>query len=631
MLAILGGFLIFSSTILAVQAWASCPGTASDCYASCGTNCYNAIDGKQATLQAIIDSLANNDTVSTINVPAGTVTWASRTSTASACAHAALCINNRNVHLIAAANYNTIIQDNTDDAASYSVSTIHIAPTSRANVRISGFYFKNHTSQTTNSKVIRIWAQYQGTTKLYGFRIDNNKFEYTAPTNSANKRTPIAIDGYIYGLIDNNTIMSRGVHQQNFVVVDESNLTGTELDIFNTGILPSNGTLSWNRGASLGSPDAVYVEDNTMTIADGGTPASFIEAGAGSRIVARYNTLTDTYIGGHGPGNTANRGVLQLEAYGNQLTGVNAIANTQIEYLGGTGLSFYNSFTNTTNRTYFTHYRTNGCTNCAGNSPNPYRLACTGNGSDGTGAVDVGNAAVYGYPCSDQVGRSGALLSQTLLPVYTFVNGGSSTIHANYGSHPLSQISDHIQANRDYYDYTASFNGTSGVGCGTLANRPATCSTGVGYWATNQSCSNLTGMVGANPSTPISGTLYKCTAANTWTAYYKPYTYPHPLRGGLQPPLPTIVKNYDHDSSWALDTAKVYTYSIATTQEFVGNQISKVSQDGATLTAATSKALVESAKGSYYFDSSTGKLYLHCTNDVNPASYLITVFLKKAN
>lgn len=76
----------------------------------------------------------------------------------------------------------------------------------------------------------------------------------------------------------------------------------------------------------------------------------------------------------------------------------------------------------------------------------------------------------------------------------------------------------------------ASFNGSVGMGCGKLASRPATCAIGVAYWATNQSCTDMTGLVGVNPSTPIAGTLYKCTATNTWTEYYTPYTYPHPLR-----------------------------------------------------------------------------------------------------
>lgn len=75
-----------------------------------------------------------------------------------------------------------------------------------------------------------------------------------------------------------------------------------------------------------------------------------------------------------------------------------------------------------------------------------------------------------------------------------------------------------------------SNNTTPGVSCGTLANLPEACDVGQGYWATNQSCSDLTGMVGKDPANPIQGTLYKCTATNTWTAYYTPYTYPHPLR-----------------------------------------------------------------------------------------------------
>jgi hypothetical protein len=30
--------------------------------------------------------------------------------------------------------------------------------------------------------------------------------------------------------------------------------------------------------------------------------------------------------------------------------------------------------------------------------------------------------------------------------------------------------------------------------------------------------------------------LYVATATDTWTLYYTPYTYPHPLAGGEAPP-----------------------------------------------------------------------------------------------
>jgi hypothetical protein len=68
-----------------------------------------------------------------------------------------------------------------------------------------------------------------------------------------------------------------------------------------------------------------------------------------------------------------------------------------------------------------------------------------------------------------------------------------------------------------FWNQVDSFNGTTGVGVGPLSARPATCRVGVAYWATD------------------TRTLYKATAANTWTAYYTPYLYPHPLRQ-LNPP-----------------------------------------------------------------------------------------------
>jgi hypothetical protein len=97
-----------------------------------------------------------------------------------------------------------------------------------------------------------------------------------------------------------------------------------------------------------------------------------------------------------------------------------------------------------------------------------------------------------------------------------------------------------LVANRDYYQYTGSFNGTVGVGSGTRAARPATCTEGVAYWSTDQG-----GNWHTTNGTANDGTLDVCTATNTWTnAQYTPYTYPHPLNAGTvaAPSAPTNVR-----------------------------------------------------------------------------------------
>ena len=113
-------------------------------------------------------------------------------------------------------------------------------------------------------------------------------------------------------------------------------------------------------------------------------------------------------------------------------------------------------------------------------------------------------------------------LHQALDPVYAFenrTNGSLTNAISNYVT---------IQENRDYYNQTAAFDGTVGIGVRLLANRPSTCTPGVAYWATDQGEWNST-HDGAD------GQLYVCTAPNTWTLNYTPYIYPHPLVSGRVP------------------------------------------------------------------------------------------------
>lgn len=90
-------------------------------------------------------------------------------------------------------------------------------------------------------------------------------------------------------------------------------------------------------------------------------------------------------------------------------------------------------------------------------------------------------------------------------------------------SGPTAQTSATAPFNGSTTCNAGSGNYTCGVGFGTLALRPTTCTTGVGYWATDQGAWNTSG------NSFGQGVLYKCTATNTWTASYTPYMYPHPL------------------------------------------------------------------------------------------------------
>jgi hypothetical protein len=172
-----------------------------------------------------------------------------------------------------------------------------------------------------------------------------------------------------------------------------------------------------------------------------------------------------------------------------------------------------------------------------------------------------------GYPCFHQPGRN---MSGNLSPIYAFndiwtdtltrsdfvlfpIAGNASPIDGItpiYGAkHLIQEREFYINAGNLQSSSSSPFNGTTGIGIGTLANRPSTCTPttsglamdagygGVGYWAVDQGSWNsgsLSYQIAGAGTTYTQGLLYTCTATNTWTNTYTPYNYPHPLVTGTK-------------------------------------------------------------------------------------------------
>lgn len=306
---------------------------------------------------------------------------------------------------------------------------------------------------------------------------------------------------------------------------------------------------------TLGDSKGWYVEDNTYTVTSGAsTPMIASGTNDGGGLVVRYNTVTGKGVSG---------GVYAIESHGNQNSDIyapqkteiygNSITATQYSLLyqgrGGKNIVMFNyhaaddasdielneeysdymtDATHPNNQCPDSHTTVQTCTdNCfCGKVHDTYIV---NNRRVSTGALITAHVGMD-FECRE-VGRA---------------KNCTTAYGSNAADYPVVNNPAEIVENREFWQQSLSFDGTTGAGCGSLASRPATCTPGVGYWATDQSCSDLTGMVGANPRTPISGTLYKCTSPNTWTAYYTPFTYPHPLRNStmeITPPTGVKVLN----------------------------------------------------------------------------------------
>jgi hypothetical protein len=355
-------------------------------------------------------------------------------------------------------------------------------------------------------------------------------------------------------------------------VLDLDGVTGvlyqSILDLYSTSaIYPHNsgstgsGDDVWAQDTAFGSSNFFFVEDSIIN----GTPSTHDGRVAdvfwGGKIVIRFNTMTAaTGYEVHATGSWGNgRGARAVELYGNLFqrgSGQSEPNRTMTDFSSGPALAWGNSANGIFKMTYLAHVtRKDNGTYSQQAVPNGWGYC--GTAFNGTGSVwDQNTSATTGYACLDQPGRGrGDQLTgdhpnkintvfgtrvwprNALEPIYMWANGetpatgwGDAVFSDNTGGRLTQNVDYYRQASGIQTSPTSPFNGTSGTGWGTLANRPTACATGVAYWATDQGSWNTST---SNPygvqQNAADGQLYKCTATNIWTLYYTPYTYPHPL------------------------------------------------------------------------------------------------------
>lgn len=365
----------------------------------------DAASCEQSAVQAAVDAAADGDTVA---VPAGSCTWAAPVFT-----------SGKAVTIQGAGIDRTTITDAT--TSDWQQSPFWIEGEEGRPFRITGFTL---TGQNDYYGVIHI----RGDGK--GWRIDNIKF-VGLPDRCIN------IGGYSYGLIDHCEFEDTGQP------------------------LAANGDAdaAWMRPLSLGTENAVYVEDCIVRRTDGGAA---IDAHDGGRYVYRHNTLYNAHVHAHGCCNTS-RGVFSYEIYENDIIVDDTMVGdptmwTAVGMRGGTGVIFDNRITGPVYHPILVvNYRS--CHTDTHNACQAEFDRC-----DGDSPYD-GNEDATGYPCRDQIGRStdsGQFTAQTLEPLYQWGNtvDGASTVVVDvnditdYFTCTNPSMTDHIQAGRDYFDET---------------------------------------------------------------------------------------------------------------------------------------------------------------------------------
>ena len=422
-------------------------------YIKIGDTTRNIIIAKSCSLADVQAAIAQANPGDTVVVPNGSTTWNQQL------------VINKGIILKAATKGGVTITmgfegQNFKDS-NYLIKYEPSNPSANEPFRISGFKFDG------NHKGEGITLKNTTTTAINRIRIDNNEF--------SNWQTDVAarvinIEGTVYGVADNN------------IFYNDDSSTYRAFSFYSY----YGGQDAWKYLTyDHGTADNFYFEDNIIY-----TKNVIATDGAGGRYAFRHNniilnqppgTLMLYLLDAHGNmGEGGNWGQMGVEFYENDIE-LNSNGIVFIDIRGGKGLIYNNRVTNMAStpayqvREEYYDWLNPPAKNLISGQPQ-YVSECyffnqTNNGNKIYPRLSISQTLDYG--------------------------GGEGIV-------PREDVHVFIEK--------SSFDGSSGVGVGTLSQRPASCTKeGVAWWATDEK------------------KLYRWHNGK-WELYYIPYTYPHPLR-----------------------------------------------------------------------------------------------------